>query len=73
MTVLAIGVLVNSLGIIVVTVAWMLSARRERRLTEEVTELQAVVDMMLLDHGRPTIFAQRYDLEIVAHDEPDEL
>lgn len=45
------------------TVAYL--ARRYRLLTGEVTELQAVVDMLLLASGKPAVFADRHGLEYV--------
>lgn len=57
-------VLLNSAGVIVCAVQLMLAARREHKLIGEVTELQAVVDSIMIGHGMPTIFAQRYDLEV---------
>jgi hypothetical protein len=45
------------------TVAYM--ARRYRLLSGEVTELQAVADMLLLANGKPAVFAARHGLEYV--------
>lgn len=66
-----ISVLINSLGIIAValTLAWM--SRQHRRLSDEVTELQAIVDLILVDHDQPPVFAPRYDVEIVRVDDDD--
>jgi hypothetical protein len=36
-----------------------------RQLRDEVTELQAAVDLVLLEHGRPPVFANRYGLDYV--------
>lgn len=64
MIVLAIGVLINSVSIIAVAVMLMWTSRAHRRLSDEVTELQAIVDLMLLDSGKPPVFARRYDVDI---------
>lgn len=63
-TVLAIGILVNSAGIIALAVMQVVLARGQRRSVEEVTELQGVVDMLLITRGLPPVFAERYDVEI---------
>lgn len=57
-------VLLNSAGVIACAVQLVLAARRERKLIGEVTELQAIVDSIMIGHGMPTVFAQRYGLEV---------
>jgi hypothetical protein len=65
-------VLVNSAGVVACAVQLALAARRERRLTIEVTELQGLVDGIYVAHGWPSTFAERYGVEIIEVAEPDE-
>lgn len=67
----AIGVLINSVGIIAVAVVLALMARRQRRTVDEVTELQGVMDLVLLSNGMPPAFADRYNVDFVI--DPDHI
>lgn len=63
MTVLLATVL--AFALLGMTINYLILARRVNRLTDEVTELQAVADANLLEHGLPPVFMPRYDLEYV--------
>lgn len=69
--VVAIGVLINSVSIIAVAVFVALLARRQRRTVDEVTELQGVMDLVLLSNGMPPAFADRYNVDFVI--DPDHI
>lgn len=67
----SVAILINSLGIIAVAFVMAVLSRQHRRLTNEIIELQGIVDLMLVEHGKRPVFAPRYDLDIerVADDE----
>lgn len=43
--------------------------RQQKRLIDEITELQAAVDILMLDGGHRPWFAQRHDVEFERTDE----
>lgn len=60
------GLLFGALGGFAVLAVGLRWHRRITRLEDEVLELQGAVDLILVAHGRPAYFAERYDLEIVS-------
>lgn len=63
--------LINGITVILVAVTVMTQARRHHRQSDEITELQAAVDMLMITHDYPSMFAERYGVEIVPKDEAD--
>lgn len=64
MTSLAIAVILNSLGLIALAVMIAVMSRQLRRQSDEITELQATIDLIMLQHDQPPFFAPRYDLDL---------
>lgn len=62
--VLVVAVWVSCAATISCAVQLIAMARRYRTLATELTELQAIVDAMLMDHGRPPVFALRYGMTL---------
>lgn len=50
-----------------VATAWLVAvlSRRWRQTSDEVVELQAMVDLLLLDSGRKAYFGDRHGIEYV--------
>lgn len=69
----SLAILINSLGIIAVAVMIVWMSRRYRQLSDELVEMQAVIDLILVEHGKRPVFAPRYDLDLerIADDEPE--
>lgn len=65
----AVSIILLSVSIVAVAVMCAVLTRRLGGLADEVTEMQALCDLLLLDHGRPPVFAERYGVEIEEIDE----
>lgn len=62
--VLVIAVWVSCAASLIASWNLVRAARRYRMLGGEVAELQAIVDGLLMEHGRPPVYATRYGLTI---------
>lgn len=61
----ALAIILLSVGFAGCALMYAMTSRQVRRQSDEITELQATVDLLLVDSGHPAVFAPRYGLELV--------
>lgn len=67
----SVSILLLSISIVAIAVMLAVLSRQLRRQSDEITELQAAVDLNAVQHGLPPFFAPRYDLDLERLDDDD--